>query len=127
MIKLWLTTLMAKNILFLQKMNWREPCPVLRKYYLKYNEVAGQTVQYIFYDLFKDYTELKAETLSSSCFINDGKGNFKRVDLPDDVQLSPVFSFAPLSGNMYMATGNFYGVLPYEGRYDALPPTMFSL
>jgi hypothetical protein len=42
------------------------------------------------------------------------------------MQLSPVFSFAPLSGNMYMATGNFYGVLPYEGRYDALPPTMFS-
>jgi hypothetical protein len=117
----------GKEYPFLAKDELERALPVLRKYYLKYSEVAGQTVQYIFYDLFKDYTELKAETLSSSCFINDGKGNFKRVDLPDDAQLSPVFSFASLSENSYMAAGNFYGVLPYEGRYDALPPTMFSL
>ena len=25
-----------------------------------------------------------------------------------------------------MAAGNFYGVIPYEGRYDALQPTLFS-
>ena len=25
-----------------------------------------------------------------------------------------------------MAAGNFYGVIPYEGRYDALQPTFFS-
>lgn len=25
-----------------------------------------------------------------------------------------------------MASGNFYGVVPYEGRYDALVPTFFS-
>ena len=75
-------------------MNWNSPLPVLKKAYLKYSEVAGKTVQYMFYDLFKDYIELKAETLGSSCFINDGKGNFKK-DLPDDLQLAPVFSFAP--------------------------------
>ena len=26
-----------------------------------------------------------------------------------------------------MAAGNFYGVVPYEGRYDALVPTFFSM
>jgi hypothetical protein len=25
-----------------------------------------------------------------------------------------------------VAAGNFYGVIPYEGRYDALNPTWFS-
>ena len=30
------------------------------------------------------------------------------------------------SSNTYLAAGNFYGVLPYEGRYDAMLPTLFS-
>jgi hypothetical protein len=101
---------------------------VLRKAYLHYSDVAGKTVQYMLYDLFKDYTELKAETLSSSCFINDGKGNFTRMDLPDELQLAPVMSFVPIfeKPQTFLAAGNFYGVTPYEGRYDALLPTVFS-
>jgi hypothetical protein len=82
----------------------------------------------MFYDLFKDYIELKAEILGSCCFINDGKANFKKVELPDELQLAPIFSFTPYSygnGTTYLAGGNFYGVIPYEGRYDALLPTFF--
>jgi enhancing lycopene biosynthesis protein 2 len=26
----------------------------------------------------------------------------------------------------FLASGNFYGVIPYEGEYDALLPTIFS-
>jgi hypothetical protein len=71
---------------------------------------------------------LKAETLSSSCFLNDGKGNFQRIDLPEELQMAPIMSFSNYSGQSqtFMAAGNFYGVLPYEGRYDALLPTVFS-
>ncbi len=123
-------TIDGKEYTFLAKDELERALPVLKKAYERYDEVAGKTVQYMFYDLFKDYTELKAETLSSSCFINDGKGNFTRQDLPDDVQLAPVFAFAPLSyqnSTGYLAAGNFYGVVPYEGRYDALFPTLFSV
>jgi hypothetical protein len=101
----------------------------LKKAYLKYDEVAGKTVQYMFHDLFIDYLELKAETLGSCCFINDGKGNFTKKDLPDELQLAPVFSFSPASANGtggFIAGGNFYGVIPFEGRGDALLPTIFS-
>jgi hypothetical protein len=37
------------------------------------------------------------------------------------MQVSPLFGFARLSGsyNGILAGGNFSGVLPYEGRYDA--------
>ena len=121
-------TVDGKEYPFLAKDELERALPVLKKYYLKYSEVAGKTVQFVFYDLFKDYTELKAEVLASSCFINDGKGNFKRMDLPQELQLAPIFSFTPFDNktNNYLAAGNFYNVIPYEGRYDALQPTFFS-
>jgi hypothetical protein len=122
-------TIKGQEYTFLAKDELERALPVLKKAYLSYGEVAGKTVQYMFYDLFKDYTELKAETLSSSWFANDGKGNFTRKDLPDELQLAPVFSFAPdadSGGHGYIAGGNFSGVLPYEGRYDALYPAFFS-
>jgi len=114
---------------FLAKDELEKELPVLKKAYLNYSEVAGKTVQYTFYDLFKDYLELKAETLGSSSFINDGKGNFKMQELPAAIQIAPVFAFAQSQVNNapgYMAAGNFYGVLPYEGRYDALYPALFT-
>ncbi len=123
-------TVDGKEYTFLAKDELERELPVLKKYYLSYGEVAGKDVQYMFYDLFNNYIDLKAETLGSSCFINDGKGNFTRMDLPGDVQQAPVFSFTQLPGNddsvNYLAGGNFYGTRPYEGRYDALCPTLFS-
>ena len=118
-------TIDGKEYPFLAKDELERTLPVLKKAYLTYSEVAGKTVQYIFYDLFKDYSELKAEVLGSSCFINDGKGNFKRMDLPEELQLSPVMTFAQGKDDGYIAAGNFYGVIPFEGRYDALLPTGF--
>ncbi|MBK9485257.1 MAG: VCBS repeat-containing protein [Chitinophagaceae bacterium] len=121
-------TVNEKEYTFLAKDELERSLPVLKKAYLKYSEVAGKTVDYMFYDLFKDYTTLKAETLGSCYFINDGKGNFNKRELPDEIQMAPVFSFTSLSANNkgpYMAAGNFYGVVPYEGRYDALLPSAF--
>jgi hypothetical protein len=116
----------GKEYTFLAKDELEKSLPVLKKYYLTYSEVAGKTVQYMFYDLLKNYTELKAETLGSACFLNDGKGNFKQTDLPDDLQLAPVFAFASADKNKFITGGNFYGTIPYEGKYDALCPTVFS-
>ncbi|MEO7766702.1 MAG: VCBS repeat-containing protein, partial [Ferruginibacter sp.] len=122
-------TVDGKEYTFLAKDELERDMPVLKKAYLNYGEVAGKTVQYMFYDLLKDYKELKAEILGSSCFINDGKGNFTKMELPPDLQMAPVFSFTSLPYNnslRWLAGGNFYGVVPYEGRYDALAPTAFS-
>ena len=54
-------TIDGKEYPFLAKDELERALPVLKKAYLKYNEVAGKTVQYMFYDLFKDYTELEGE------------------------------------------------------------------
>lgn len=120
-------TIDGKEYPFLAKDELERRLPILKKAYLSYSEVAGKTVQYIFYDLFKDYLELKAEVLSSSCFINDGKGNFRRIDLPEELQLAPLMSFTrSIKPGSFIGSGNFFGVIPYEGRYDALLPTGFS-
>lgn len=122
-------TINGKEYTFLAKDELERSLPVLKKAYLKYSEVAGKTVQYLFYDLFKDYQELKAEVLSSSCFINDGKGNFTRINLPDELQVAPVMAFAKNPTGVsasFVAAGNFYGVTPYEGRYDGMLPSAFS-
>ncbi len=118
-------TIDGKEYPFLAKDELERALPVLKKAYLTYSEVAGQTVQYMFYDLFKGYKEFKAETLASSCFINDGKGNFTKVDLPEELQLAPVMTFAYEDNGNIVAAGNFFGTIPYEGRYDALQPTVF--
>jgi len=119
-------TVNGEEFPFLAKDELERPLPVLKKAYLTYNEVAGKTVQYILYDLFKEYTERKAEVLSNSIFINNGKDGFGRKDLAKELQLAPVMSFASLGGGKWLAGGNFYGVTPYEGRYDALYPSVFS-
>lgn len=119
----------GKEYTFLAKDELERPLPVLKKAYLTYSEVAGQTVDFMFYDLFKDYKELKAETLGSCSFINDGKGNFKKIELPTELQLAPIMAFANSAFDKvgsYIGAGNFYGVIPYEGRYDALQPSFFS-
>jgi hypothetical protein len=122
-------TINEKEYTFLAKDELERALPVLKKGYLTYSEVAGKDVQYMFHNLFKDYVELKAETLGSTCFINNGKGGFNKIILPAELQLAPVFVFAPYTpgeNKSFLAGGNFYGVTPYEGRYDALQPTAFS-
>lgn len=124
-------TIDGKEYTFLPKDGLEPTLPVLKKAYLTYSEVAGKTVQYMMYDLLNNASALQAETLGSACFINDGKGNFTRVDLPDELQLAPIFAFIGLPGGTaatrnFLAGGNFYGVIPYEGRYDALFPTLFT-
>jgi hypothetical protein len=118
-------TIKSKEYPFLAKDELERPLPVLKKGYLQYGEVAGKTVQYIFDDLFQGYEELKAEVLGSSVFINNGKGNFSRSDLPAALQQSPLMAFASYN-NSFIGAGNFYGVIPYEGRYDAQVPVLFS-
>jgi hypothetical protein len=112
---------------FLAKDELERALPVLKKAYLKYSEVAGKSVQYMFYDLFTGYIEKKAETLASTLFLNDGKGGFKPNKLPLEFQLSPIFSSAPVGTQQWLLAGNFYGTIPYEGRYDAFQPTFLQV
>jgi hypothetical protein len=53
------------------------------------------------------------------------------MDLPLSLQLAPLFSFSPIDqsagDHWWLAGGNFYNVIPYEGRYDAQALALFGI
>jgi hypothetical protein len=115
----------GKYYTFLGKEELEKQLPALmRKKYADYSSLAGQTIEEVFGDKLGHTEKFTASILSSVLLTNDGKGNFSISKLPMQAQWSPVFSF--LTGDFdgdhktdIIAAGNFYGVLPYEGRYDA--------
>jgi len=110
---------------FLGKEDMEKQLPALmRKQYANYSSFAGQTMEQIFGKQLENAKKFSANILSSVMMINNGKGGFTISKLPMQSQWSPVFGF--LTGDFnsdnridFITAGNFYGVLPYEGRYDA--------
>jgi enediyne biosynthesis protein E4 len=97
---------------------------IIKKKYPDYKSFAGQTVQQIFGDKLKGATIFNAYTFKSVILFNNGHGKFRMAALPIAAQVAPAEAF--LTGDFnhdgkkdIIVGGNFYGVLPYEGRYDA--------
>ncbi len=110
-----------KDYTFLGKGEIEKQVPMLKKKFLYYHDFAGKTVQELFGDSLKTDNVLTVNTFSSGVFYNQGDGNFQFKAFPSSAQVAPLFAFAQFWGdkNSILAGGNFYGVLPYEGRYDA--------
>ncbi len=85
--------------------------------------MAGLTVDEILGVQLNKMSKLTVNTLSSALVKNRG-GTLQVTKLPFNVQWSPVFAF--ITGdfnkdgaNDIITGGNFFDVLPFEGRYDA--------
>jgi enediyne biosynthesis protein E4 len=99
--------------------------PMLKKRYLLYESYAGKSI----HDLFSakelsNATKLYVDEVRSCIFRNDGKGNFSKEILPISAQLSPVYGIlvSDLNNDATLDIflgGNFYGLKPEIGRYDA--------
>lgn len=115
---------------FLNKEDLENQLPYLKNTFLKYGEMAGQTVEAIFGKKLEEATVFTATTFASVVLINDGKGQYNMTPLPMAAQWAPVYAFATGDFNHdgkvdFLAGGNFYGTRPYEGRYDAMPLTLY--
>jgi hypothetical protein len=124
-------TLNGKEYPFLAKDEVERQLPVLKKHYLLYAEYAGVEMKDVFYGFVDTITPFTAERLGSAVCYGDGKGNFSMQDLPAALQLAPILSYQKLTTspgglNGYICGGNFFDVIPYEGRYDAQPLTVFN-
>ncbi|MHB1921859.1 MAG: VCBS repeat-containing protein [Chitinophagaceae bacterium] len=114
----------GKYYTFLGKEELEKNLVFLRKKYPTYDAFAGQTVDQIFGEQLDGAQVFKAYTFSSVLLRNDGKGKFTSIPLPFAAQVAPVESFETGDYNHdgktdILVGGNFYGVLPVEGRYDA--------
>ncbi len=111
----------GKEYIFLGKGDIEKQVPMLKKKYLYYHDYAGKTVDQIFGDSLKGSKPLMVTCFTSGVFINKGNGKFEFKAFPSTAQAAPLFGFATVGGapGYLLAGGNFSGVLPFEGRYDA--------
>jgi enediyne biosynthesis protein E4 len=114
---------------FFGKADLEKRLPYLKKEFLLYTDIAGKTVgQLLGNEKIKKAKILEACTLQSSVVINNN-GKMEMQPLPAFLQAAPVFSFLSYTkggATKFIAGGNFYEVTPYEGRYDAMLPTVFN-
>jgi len=110
-----------KDYTFLGKGELEKQVPIIKKKYLYYHSFAGKTVDEIFGDSLKGVTPLTVNSFTSGVFYNKGNGAYKFKALPAEAQVSPLFGFTTITSpfKCILTGGNFSGVLPYEGRYDA--------
>ncbi len=116
---------------FFGKSDLERRLPFLKKQYLTYTELAGKNVSEIFgLRAVENAKKLSAFNLKSSIVWNEN-GRLSMQALPDFLQLAPIFCFSSFTGKggqkQCIAAGNFFDVQPFEGRYDALLPTLFSV
>ena len=110
---------------FWMKGEMEKEIPSLKKKFLQFKTYAGKTFDEIYSpEELKNATILSVNETRTSVFINDGHGHFTKQPLPTEAQLSPVFAAVvhDLNGDglpdIFLA-GNFYGVKPQTGRFDA--------
>jgi hypothetical protein len=99
--------------------------PALKKKFLHFKSYAGKTFNEIYSpEELKNATILTVNETRTSIFLNEGNGHFTMEALPLEAQLSPVFAAVvhDLNGDgmtdIFLG-GNFYGVKPQTGRFDA--------
>jgi len=109
-----------KDYTFLGKGDIEKQVPLIKKKFLYYHDFAGKTVQEVFGDSL-DTKPLIANNFTSGVFYNKGEGKFAFRAFPALMQTAPLFGFANFSGPYkgILGGGNFSGVIPFEGRYDA--------
>jgi len=110
---------------FLGKEELEKQLPgIIKKKYTTYRSFAGQPVTQVLGAILDTAQLLQAAELRSLVLWNNGQGAFTPAPLPAQAQWSPVMALyagdVDMDGHTDIITGgNFYGVLPYEGRYDA--------
>ena len=99
--------------------------PYLKKKFLRYDVYAGKGIEEIFTaGELEKASVLTVEQTQTCVFYNNGKGDFTMKPLPIRAQFSPVFSILVTDINhdgikdLFLG-GNFYGLKPEIGRYDA--------
>ncbi|WP_405205040.1 VCBS repeat-containing protein [Aquimarina sp. LLG6339-5] len=95
----------------------------LKKKFTTYTGFAGKTVDQIFgKDVLENAKLFEVHELASGYLKND-QGTFSFVPFDDSLQLAPILSMLKYDFNKdgteeVLLAGNYFGVIPYHGRFD---------
>jgi hypothetical protein len=101
------------------------PMPQLRSKYPSYAAFGASKIEDIFpASELRQAKVLEANVFASSVAVNNGNGTFDLRPLPTAAQFAPVYAsladdFDGDGKTDILLAGNFYGVTPMFGRYDA--------
>ena len=106
---------------FRPKNDLEQELPYLKKEWLGYTKMSDKTTEEIFQSRINNQNKLSSITFAS-VFITDVLGKATIKPLPYLYQQAPITSIQPQSGKSgnYIINGNFSGIVPYEGKYDAM-------
>jgi hypothetical protein len=106
---------------FRPKNDLEQELPYLKKEWLSYQKMADKTTAEIFDDKLDDKTRLSANQFNS-IFVSDVLHATTYKTLPYLYQQAPIKSITQGSDKAgdFLLNGNFWGVVPYEGKYDAM-------
>lgn len=110
---------------YFMKGELQQQIPSLKKDFLYYADYAGKPIEKIFSkEQLKDIDVLNVEETRSCIYKNDGRGSFSLQALPLMAQLSVTncVYIQDINGDKkkdIIMAGNFYGLKPQAGRFDA--------
>lgn len=104
---------------FRPKNDLEQELPYLKKEWLSYQKMADKTTSEIFKDKLDDNGRLSVNQFNS-IFVSDILHATSVTTLPYLYQQAPIRSVLKTDNGDLLLNGNFWGVVPYEGKYDAL-------
>ena len=103
----------------------------LRKKFTSYKDFAGKPITKIF-----EKKELDAATLVEvhtlqSGYLKNNNGRFSFVSFKNELQVAPItallaYDFDNDGKEEVLAAGNYFGVTPFHGRFDAFPGALIK-
>ena len=103
----------------------------LRKKFPQYKDFAGKTIEEVFEkETLAEAKLLKVHTMASGYLLNqEGKYIFKPFE--SALQVAPILAFLKADFNKdnqeeVLVAGNYFGITPYHGRFDALAGNLIT-
>ena len=103
----------------------------LRKRFNAYKDFAGQPIETVMGKEALDQAKLfQVHTLASGILRNTDN-RFKFEPFSDEMQLAPIrafvaFDFDADGAEEVLAAGNYFGMIPFHGRYDSFPGALLE-
>jgi hypothetical protein len=103
----------------------------LRKKFTTFESFAGKTMAEIFgEEALSKATKFEVNTLASG-FLRNTDNSFTFTEFPEMLQTAPIMAFSrfDFKGNgdeAVLVGGNYFGVIPFHGRYDSFPGALIN-